>query len=101
MLSLDFSGAGLADGDRLVVITADTIGGAFAATEWLGLAQGTDLALEYDLSPGHMRLVLIASVTAVPEPATWALTLVGGWAEWARRRRARGPGRAGLHQSAA
>ena len=99
VLSLDFSGAGLADGDRLVVVAADTIGGAFAATEWLGLAQGTDLALEYDLSPGHMRLVLIASVTAVPEPATWALMLVGGLVVWARRRRARGHSRDGLRQT--
>lgn len=96
VLSVDFTGANLVDGDRLVLIAAHTIGGRFDSTDWRGLANGTQLALALDSSPGRMQLVVAVSVTAVPEPATQLLAALGGLglAAWMRRRRGRAEDRA-------
>jgi len=91
VLSVDFTGANLLDGDRLVLIAADVIGGRFAHTEWLGLANDTQLALGVESNLGRMQLVLAVSVTAVPEPSTALLAALGGLglAAWMRRRHGR------------
>jgi len=79
----------LFDGDRLVLIAADVIGGRFVHTEWMGLANDTQIALGVESNLGRMQLVLAVSVTAVPEPPTRLLAALGGlWlAAWIRRRR--------------
>lgn len=89
VLSVDFAGANLDDGDRLVLIAADTIGGRFDSTEWRGLPDGTQVTLISN--PGYTQLALAVSVTAVPEPATALLAALGGLglAAWMRRRRGR------------
>ena len=81
VLSVDFTGANLVDGDRLVLIAADTIGGQFDSTAWRGLPDGTQVPLISN--PGYTQLALAGSVTAVPEPSTALL------AAWMRRRRGR------------
>ena len=85
VLSIDFAGANLLDGDRLVVIAADTIGGGFDSTQWLNLPAGTGLSLQ--LNKDHTQLALAVSVTAVPEPATPLLAALGAFVLWARMRR--------------
>lgn len=85
VLSIDFAGADLIDGDRLVVIAADTIGGSFGNTAWRNLPQGTGLSLQ--LNREGTQLALAVSVTAVPEPATPLLATLGACLLWARMRR--------------
>ena len=85
VLSIDFAGADLIDGDRLVVIAAGTIGGSFGNTAWRNLPQGTGLSLQ--LNREGTQLALAVSVTAVPEPATPLLATLGACLLWARMRR--------------
>lgn len=76
----------LAVGDQLVILdAAGTLAGTFASVTLAGFATGA-FDVIYDTAGSRVLLEVTQTVSAVPEPATWALwaLAIGGWL--ARRR---------------
>jgi autotransporter-associated beta strand protein/T5SS/PEP-CTERM-associated repeat protein len=85
VLKLAFSGGNYADGTSVLEIFANTGGfsGNFSSVVWSGLVEGQSAS--FDASTGFV------SITAVPEPSTYAMALAGlaygGFSMWRRRRK--------------
>jgi autotransporter-associated beta strand protein/T5SS/PEP-CTERM-associated repeat protein len=86
ILQLDFSGGAYASGANVLELFANTGGflGDFSSVVWSGLADGQSAT--FDASTGFI------SITAVPEPSTYAMALAGlacgGYSIFRRRKRA-------------
>jgi fibronectin-binding autotransporter adhesin len=84
VLNLAFSGGSYADGTDVLQLFANTGGfsGDFTSVVSTGLAEGQ--AATFNKDTGFI------SITAVPEPSTYAMALAGlacgGWQMWRRRR---------------
>ena len=86
ILSLDFSGGDYARGTNVLQIFADAGGflGDFSSVIWTGLADGQSAS--FNAATGYV------SISAVPEPSTYAMALAGlacgGYSLFRRRKRA-------------
>jgi len=63
-------------GDSLTILNASNLYGTFANVAYTGFAPGT-FDVIYDRAAGDVRLVALMSVSAVPEPGTYAMMALG------------------------
>lgn len=86
-----FGSCSMAVGDEIVILDGNgSLGGTFASVSYTGFASG-QFDVVYDTAGARVLLRVTETVTAVPEPETWALMLGGlAMVGWLQRRRQQG-----------